>query len=612
MKSRALKRLAARCTTLLLCTLLSIPTFALAAAGWNGSSAKRLPTGQRDTQTQPTVAAIGTASATDAAGLAQNGSPAAPQAPAPTQLDRASYQPSEQRVGVDLNQQLTISLHDTIVMALDKNLDIAVQRYNVKQAEYDVLGSRGVYDITPGGNIRVNSNTQPVSSIFSGGTASQPTATKTYTWNLNVQQLLPTGASYRVDFNNSRTTTNRTDFFLNPQFSSSFTVNVTQPVLRNFRIDQNRRQIQIAKRQLDISDLQFRQRAIDTINSVQKSYWDIVFAIQNEQIRRDALDLAATQLDNNKKRVAAGDLAPIDITSAEAALEARKQDVIIALQQVTTAENILKGLILDDPNSPLWQSVLKPVDKADVVPSGYTLDDAMRVALANRTDLQNLKSQVQLNQIDLKYFHNQMKPQVDFVAQYGSNGQSGTLINNRRDSSGNIIETIRTPLGGAGQAISNVFGFDTRVWTLGFNFSFPVQNRSARAQLGRSLAQSRILDLQQKRMIQQIQVDVRNAVQAVESARQRIEAARSGRVNAEVQLKGEEEKYRAGLSSTFFVLQRQTDLSQARGSELQALTDYNKAIADLQRAMSTTLDSAGVTVTHDVVTQQAPNEVKKP
>lgn len=612
MKSRALKRLAARCTTLLLCTLLSIPTFALAAAGRNGSPAKRLRTGQHDVQTQPTVAATGTASATEASGTAQNGNPAAPQAPAPTQLDRASYQPSAQRVGVDLNQQLTISLHDTIVMALDKNLDIAVQRYNVKQAEYDVLGSRGVYDITPGASLRESSNTQPSTNLFGGAGSKGSTSTRTYTWNLNVVQNLPTGGNYRVDWNNSRNSTTSTATTLNPQFNSSFNVNATQPVLRNFRIDQNQRQIQIAKKQLDISDLQFRQRAIDTINSVQKSYWDLVFAIQNEQIRRDALDLAATQLDNNKKRVAAGDLAPIDITSAEAALEARKQDVISALQQVTTSENILKGLILDDPNSPLWGSVLSPVDKADMVPSGYTLDDAIKVALMNRTDLQNLKSQIQLNEIDLRFFRNQMKPQVDIVGQFGGTGASGSPSGQTFSGPGGTTTVPPFLVGGVGKALSNVYGFDFKTYSFGINFSFPVQNRTARAQLGRTLAQSRILDLQQKRMVQQILVDVRNAVQAVESARQRIEAARSGRVNAEVQLKGEEEKYRAGLSSTFFVLQRQTDLSQARGSELQALTDYNKAIADLQRAMSTTLDSAGVTVTHDVVTQQAPNEVKKP
>lgn len=611
MNSRSLKRLALRGLAMVMCLLPSLPMFALASTLGSGQSEKQ-PSRVTSDSAKKDVALAAAKAVEQSNGSAPSQASGAQQPPAPSQLDRSTYQPSAQRVGVDTNQALKLLLRDAVVMALNKNLDIAVQRYNVKEAEYDLLAARGVYDVIPGATLRTQSNTQPTASLFAGGGRTGAVSSKTNIWNLFVRQVVPGGGNYQVSWNNNRTGTTSSNTTLNPQFVSTISASATQPILKNFRFDQNARQISIAKKRLDISDMDFRQRAIDTINSVQKAYWDLVFAIKNETIKRDSLDLAVTQLDNNKKREEAGDLAPIEIVQAEATVESRKQDVILALQQVTVAENNLKGLILNDPESPLWNASLQPTDEAKFTPSVYSLDEATRLALMNRTDLQNLKYQTQLNEIDLKYFHNQMKPQFDVVGQFTGNGLGGKPSGFTFGGPGGTSLVPKRFIGDAGTAISNAFGFDFRSWSIGLDISFPVRNRTARAQYGRALAEARKLDLQQKQAVQRIQIDVRNAMQAVESARQRIEAARSGRVNAEVQLKGEEEKYRAGLSSTFFVLQRQTDLSQARGTELQALTDYNKAIADLQRAMSTTLDSAGVTITHDVVTQQDQTPVKKP
>jgi HAE1 family hydrophobic/amphiphilic exporter-1 len=160
--------------------------------------------------------------------------------------------------------------------------------------------------------------------------------------------------------------------------------------------------------------------------------------------------------------------------------------------------------------------------------------------------------------------------------------------------------------------LGNLFGNKFRSYSFGVNIAFPFRNRTAKANLGSALASGRQLDLLQKQTIQNIQIDVRNALQAVESARQRIDAAKSARVNAEAQLTGEEQKFKAGLSQNFLVLQRQNDLSNARGQELRAMTDYNKAVADLQRVLSITLDSAGVSVQSPVtMTDVAPKPDKK-
>jgi HAE1 family hydrophobic/amphiphilic exporter-1 len=143
--------------------------------------------------------------------------------------------------------------------------------------------------------------------------------------------------------------------------------------------------------------------------------------------------------------------------------------------------------------------------------------------------------------------------------------------------------------GGFGTALSNLFSGDFTTYQFGVRFSFPIRNRTAEGNLGRTLAEARQLDARQRQLVQTVQIDVRNALQAVEAARLRFEAAQAASLAADAQLKGEQEKFRAGLSTNFVVLQRQTDYSTAKGNEVRALTDYNKALADLQRVTGMTL-----------------------
>src|SRR5262249_20265344 len=198
-------------------------------------------------------------------------------------------------------------------------------RQGVQISQYNLFGSRGVYDLTSGSSVNYRSQTFPVTSIFQGGNANASLTQRTYTYNFFTnQQVERTGGFYEVDFNNGRTTTSSTASTLPTQYNPTLTFQITQPLMRNFKIDANRRAIQIAKKQLDLSDSQFRQRVIEIINSVQRAYWDLVFAIRNEQIARDTVELTRTQLSNNQKQVEAGTLAPIELRSTEAALEARK------------------------------------------------------------------------------------------------------------------------------------------------------------------------------------------------------------------------------------------------------------------------------------------------
>jgi len=504
-----------------------------------------------------------------------------------------------QRVGVDLSQKQLLPLQDAISMALQNNLDIESFRQGVQIAQYNLFSLRGFYDVTSTADIGYRNQTIPQSSTVSGVDASGSLSTKSFAYDFTTgQQIERTGGNYLINFNNNRVTTSNLFQTLNPNYNTNLTFTFTQPLMRNLSIDSSRRSIQIAKKSLDLSDSQFRQRVIEVINSVQRAYWDLVFAIRNEQIARDTVEVTRVQLDNNRKMVEAGTLAPIELRSTEAALEQRKGDVVIALQNITIAENVLKGLLLKDPNDKLWTAVIQPADEPQLGQATFELQEATSLALKNRPELDQMRLQTEQKNIDITFFKNQLKPQVDFIGQYTNTGLSGTPSTAIRPDGTPVGEDVLPRFrGGYFKSLSNLFGQDFRTYEVGVRLSFPWRNRTAEGNLGRTLAESRQLDARQRQLVQNIQIDVRNALQAVETARQRFEAARASAIAADAQYKGELERFRAGLSSNFLVLERQTDLSTARGQEVRALTDYNKALADLQRVTGMTLVNNNVQVT---------------
>jgi outer membrane protein len=525
------------------------------------------------------------------------------------------------RVGVDESRPLALTLFDAVRMALEHNQDIEVERLNVRQAEYDLFAARGATDIALGVSSFFEHKTIPVGSVLSGGLNGSVT-TKNLNYDFSAQQLLPTGAQWSAALTNSRGDSNSQFVSLNPQYSTALNIQIRQPVLRNFSIDDSRRRIRIASKALDLSDSQFRQRAIEIIARVQRSYWDLVFALRDVQIQRESVDLATTQLERNKRMVNEGTLAPIELVSVETELEKRNENVLTAIETVTRAENALKQLILGERESSVWNQPIIPTESPDLRPVAYALSDAVTAAFANRPELaqNNLKQEV--NKIDLKYFESQTKPQVDLIAGYTSTGLSGTPVPltsspfnttttlllqqvNVLSQLAGIPGVVAPPnsvlpdflIGGYGQSLNNLFSNDFRTFRVGLAFSFPVRNRTAEGQLGRSLAEGRKLTAQRKTLEQSIEVEVRNAVQAVEIGRLRVDTARASREAAEKQSESEQRRFQAGLSTTYFVLERQNNLSAAQGRELKAMTDYSKAVSELQRVMGTTLTSANVQVT---------------
>ena len=546
--------------------------------------------------------------------------------------------PSLNRVGVG-SDSITLSMNDAIKRALENNNDIEVARDDVRFAETQLRSLEGIFDpvfaITPTYDKRIS----PQQSSLGGAQAGvSTTSTTTYSFSPSVQkQFGRGGGNYFLQFSNSHTNTSNSFSLLNPFYSSNLSLQFTQPLWRNRSIDNNRRQIRIQRKRLDQSDADFRQRTIDVITRVQQAYWELVFSLRDQQNQLANLNLSRESLRNIEAQIAAGAKAPLERAEVQTELANRETALYSAIQAVAIAENNLKVLIFKDPNSPEWSAQLTPTDTPKFDTNPVNLTDALKAARDNRPELRRLRLQGDINDIDIGFFKNQTKPQMDLVGTVALTGlagaavptddpPAGTLVpliggNPATNSSAFLLEQIRqtqialgltpttspfvaaqgggpnqTLIGGFGRDLRNLISGDTRNITLGVSISFPFKNKTAEANLAGARIQKEQLQASVRSQEQIIEVDVRNSAQAVESARQRVLSAREARINAEAQLEGEQRLYQVGRSTTFLLFQRENALANARASELRAETDYNKALADLQRATSTTLRANNVVV----------------
>ncbi len=529
--------------------------------------------------------------------------------------------PELTRVGVDMTKQHPLALRDALSLALDNNKDIEVARENVKIAEFDLLGARGAYDPRFSSSAFYEKIETPISNFLTGG-QNGSIVQNDFSGSLKLEGLAPKyGGTYKIDFSSIRLTTNNSFAALNPQYPSSFTFNFTQPLVRGLKFDNARRQIEIGKKNLSLSDVQFRQRAIETITNVQRAYWDLVFALRSLQVQRDAVSVARTQLEHNRRLVNEGQLAPIDLVASESQITTYEQGVFSALEEVTRAENTLKNLIAKDQKESLWEESIVPVDAVDLSVPQISLPDAMKTAMENRPELQQSDLQKQLNEIDQRYYKDQTKPAIDFVGTYGSNGLAGSiaatgvnpftassqLVRDRVDLLSTLAGLPSLPvtppttfapelIGSYGQSLENLLTSRYNNFKVGVQINLPLRNRTAEAQLGRSLVEGEKIATQRVQTEQTIQVEVRNALQSVRSAETRLRAAISTREMNEQQFDSERRKLDAGQSTVFLVLERQTALTTAKGMELKAQTDLNKSIADLQKATGNALSVHSIVV----------------
>ena len=526
-------------------------------------------------------------------------------------------------------QTISLTLAEAIRRALENNNEIEVTRTDVRFQNTQVTALRGFYD--------------PVFTASPNFSRSQTTgseATNDLRLNTDLTQFIrPGGGNYQVFFNNNRiensfgqaqASSGSVSGAGTAIYDSSLGIAYNQPLFRNRSIDSTRRQITIARRRLEQTDVDFRNRATAVITAVQQAYWDLVFALRNQQNQLANVNLARENLRQVEARINAGASAPLERAEVATELAVREGDLLFATQQVSIAENQLKQLVLRDPLSAEWSQSFTPTDNPVVSPDPVSLDAALDDAMDNRFELRRLKIEREIVANDIKFFKNQTKPQVDLNTRFSLNGLSTSgdnsgfttnlltsstdvfLLNSVNQTRAELnLPPIVNPLitfppqpsfrfGGFNRSLANIFRSDAPNFSIGLTISFPFRNRTAKANLEGARIQDERLSALTRGQEQTIIQDVRNSVQAVETTRQRVATARRARENAEIQLEGERKLYEAGRSTTFLLFQRENALTNARNAEIRAETDHNKALADLQRATSTAFEINNIQIDEPV------------
>lgn len=500
------------------------------------------------------------------------------------------------RIGVDEKNPLSLSLSDAIRRTLESNSEIEVERINVQQADINLAKVKGVYDPNLALGTFFTRQSVPITSIL-GGSVTGTLDLRELASKAELGGLLSSGGNYSFQASYSRSGNSSFYEMLDPQITTRLSITFRQPLLRNRKIDDPRRQIIIAQHNLDLSDSQFRQRVIEIIAQLEHAYWDLYFAIRSVDIAKESVALAQAQKELTKSRIEAGLDAIYDIDQVEAKFQLRQEEVEAAIEQVAFKENTLKSLMLSSRTALEWNQPIIPSDTPKIDSYNFDLDGLVKDALANRQEIKQLEVRQDLAKANTSYFNNQLKPQVDFIASYETLGLAGRFL--LRNSPIPLPPNSTLPgflRGGIGQSLVNLF--ENRGYTVqvGFQINFPLNNRVAINQLASSKMDEKKLSIQQNQVQIQIEKEVRNALQSLKTAQKRMTATQAERVAAERQLLGEQTRFNADLSTNFLVLTRQQELSDARGRELKALTDYKNALVELQRAIGATLNLHNVEV----------------
>jgi outer membrane protein TolC len=492
--------------------------------------------------------------------------------------------------------ELRLTLEDAVQLALENNLDIAVQRLNPALQDISIASAESVYRPALSSTFsRASQSNAPTSQLqLSQGGGGVQNSTITYNGGLE-QNLRWMGASFSATLNNLRQATNSNNAFYNPQFASVWTANYFQPLLQGMRIDPMRRQLQVARINRDISDVQLRATLTNTVSNVRNAYWDYVIATQGVEVARQSLDLALKLVEDNRVRVEVGTLAPIDVVQAQAEAATRRQALVVAESTKRTAELAVKRLIVSGTEDPNWSATIEAVDRPAFQRESVDVDAAVRRALSERTDLAIAKRTLEINDVNVGYLRNQTLPRMDLQVTYGVQGVGGPRL--ERSNSGVLgSQVTQTIPGGITDTFRSLFANDFPRWTVGLTMSYPVGASSQEAALARAQVQQNQVQAQLRQMELQLATEITNAAIQVQNAAEAVEASQASRDLWQQRLEAEQSKFDVGLSTNYFVVQAQRDLADAQNSELRAILAYRRALVEFERLQQTTLQNSNVTI----------------
>jgi outer membrane protein TolC len=534
-------------------------------------------------------------------------------------------EPSAARiVGVTQEPFVGITLQDAIAMALLQNPNLAVSASNVRVARYTIAQAKGAYDIQLHVEPSSSYSVQPPQNLFQAGpggegkypgTPSSPGPVYTqgpgdiiqhqsqFQYGLGGQTV--NGTTYQAGIQQQRTYNNTVFDAFDPYYLATLNLAVTQPLLRNAGMNANKRLLKLALINADASSTQALVATSNTISSVQNSYWNLVAAWRNVAIQEEALHEATLQQQSVTRMARRGVAAPIDAVEAETQVANFQNNVFAALQTVSQLQNQLKSLIVANPADPIWEANLVPSTSVEQLPTVDDLTTIRTVARMNRPEYRQAEDKRLQAQLDAAYAKNQMLPQADVQATYLSNGFAGLLtptplflsnicFNAYRIEKGICPTPPPNTQGTMPFAYHNMWAAAFPTFNIALVVNYPLQNHFARGLQGSAREEARQASIALQGVETQVSVEARNALQAYQSALSRLSAARSSRQAAETVYSSEVRKFHNGASTTFLVLQRQVQLAQARGLELQAQTALNQSVAELERVEGTTFKINGV------------------
>jgi outer membrane protein TolC len=464
-----------------------------------------------------------------------------------------------------------MSLEDCFQEALVHNFDVQIERYDPQISLFNLDAAYAGYDPI------FNFSGQHDYNVSPGGFTSQQiqfpaTTSQADSFNSSLNGTLPEGLQYTFSGNISDTTfnqgTNSTE-----NSSGSIGVSLTQPLLKNFWIDNTRLTIRVAKNRLHFSEQGLREQIITSITAVANAYYELIYAQDNVNVQQEALDLAQTQLDQDKERVQIGTLAELSVQSDESQVASSKASLISALSTLGTDQRTLKNLITDSYSKWVYTNI-QPTATLVAPLELFDLQDSWNKGMTERPDLLQARLNVEEQGIQLKFSYNQIFPELDLIGTFGYNG-AGREFNS-------TVNQFR-------QA-------DSPFYSYGAQISVPLSNVGPRNQYKSAKATFQQVVLQLKELEQNVMVEIDNAIGVARSDYESVNATREARIYAEAALDAEQKTYAVGKATTFEVLQYQSALTTARGAEIRALANYEESLADLAAQEGSTLEQNGIDI----------------
>ena len=482
-----------------------------------------------------------------------------------------------------------LTVDDAVRLALEQNLGIQVDRLTPQIEDISVAQARTFWVPNASVGLTNLSQNSPSTSALAGGQTK--TTDHRFTTQFGFNQILPTGANYQVGWNSYRATS--TSFFSNyePLINSNLSLSITQPLLRNRTIDQYRQQLEATRKDRSAADVQLNSTIQATTRNVKNAYWDLAYQIDNLKAQQQSLDLAKRLLADNEKRVQIGTMAPIDIVEAQSEVARNEESVIVAEAGIKQAEDHLRALVFNPSNPDFWTQTIEPTESMPFVPQAVDVEAAVRRALTNRTDIALAKNELEKSDINIRYYKNQTLPDVNAQATYQSVGAGGTRLSSVSLADVNVPREVVSQRG-FGTVLGDLLTSEYPTWTFGVSVSYPVGTSTAETNLARATLQKTQAETRLKNTELGIATQVRDAARAVQTNQKRVDSARAARELAERRLDAEEKKFAAGIQTSFFVFQAQRDLSQARTTEVRAISDYNKSLVDFEAVQETPLTAA--------------------